>query len=127
MTGQGGSQLDLFDGLSLDTPSLQVYGIIRHHKGRANAISVGAIATHTGIGERTVRSIVKHLIEDHRVRIGSALGRPSGYYIIETLEETEQNERTLRSLAISTLRHAAVLRQVSLSDYLSGIQGELFV
>lgn len=126
MSGQGGSkQLNMFDALTMDTPCQQVLTVVSRRIGRNQAISVEEVTLITGIPGRTVRNIVKHLIEHHMVRIGSALGRPSGYFMIANKEEAEANEKTLRHLALSTLRHAAVIKQLAIKDYLSQIQGEL--
>ena len=124
-TPQGGIQLNIFDELSMDSESQFVLSLIRKRIGRARAISVADISEITEIPQRTVRDIVKQLIECHHIRIGSALGRPSGYYIIETNEEAEQNEKTLRSLGISILTRAAVLKKLSIKEYIGQIQGEL--
>jgi len=118
-------QLDIFDALSMDTESMQVFGLIRVRIGRQSAISVGDISETTGIPPRTVRTIAKSLIERHSIRIGSSLGNPPGYYIIETQEEAEQNEKTLRKLGISILVRAATLKKITVKEYMRQLQGEL--
>ena len=118
-------QLDIFDELSMDTEEQQVLGLIRVRVGREQAIMVASIAEHTAIPPRTVRDIVKGLIEKHHIRIGSSLGNPAGYYMIETMEEAEQNERTLRRLGISILTRAAMLKRLTVKEYISRIQEEL--
>lgn len=125
MDNQGGKQLDIFDKLSLDSDSQYVLHLIQGRIGRQSAISVSDISELTAIPPRTVRDIVKKLIEHHRIRIGSALGSPSGYYMIQTKEEAEQNERTLRKLGISILVRAAALRKLTIREYLNKLQGEL--
>jgi DNA-binding MarR family transcriptional regulator len=120
--GDCGEQLNLFDPLNLDSESAHVLGIIRRHEGRGNAIAVDQITEQTGIAPRQVRDIVKGLIERHRVRIGSALRPPAGYYIIKTAEEAEENEKTLRRLGISILARAAVLKGIGIEEYLKRIQ-----
>lgn len=120
-----GRQLDIFDALSMDSDSQQVLYLIRGRVGRESAISVGLISETAGIPPRTVREIVKNLIEHHRIRIGSALGQPSGYYMIATKEEAERNEYTLRKLGISILVRAATLKKLTIRDYIKQLQGEL--
>ena len=127
---QGGSrtaptQLNIFDELSMDSDSQFVFSLIQRRRGRGHAISVADISDATGIPPRVVRDIVKHLIERHAIRIGSALGNPPGYYMIETMEEAEQNEKTLRQLGISILTRAAVLKKLTVAEYMKEIQGEL--
>ena len=118
-------QLDIFDALSMDSESQHVLGLIRVRVGRSMALSVNTIAGLTSIPARTVRDIVKGLIEKHHVRIGSSLGNPPGYYMIENKEEADQNERTLRRLGLSILTRAAVLRRLTVQEYMREIQGEL--
>jgi predicted ArsR family transcriptional regulator len=118
-------QLDIFDELTMDSESQQVLGLIRVRHGRQQAITVDSIAESAGIPSRTVRDIVKHLIENHHIMIGSSLGRPAGYFMIATKEEAEQNERTLRKLGISILVHAAVLKRLSVKEYIRRLQEEI--
>ncbi|MBA7533150.1 hypothetical protein ES705_25385 [subsurface metagenome] len=120
-----GSQLDVFDALSMDSGSQHVLYLIKGRVGRKNAISVTSISESTAIPPRTVRDIVKKLIEHHMIRIGSALGQPSGYYMIATKEEAEQNEKTLRKLGISILVRAAVLKKLTIKEYMKQLQGGL--
>lgn len=127
-TAQGhtqGTQLDIFDALSMDSDSQHVLHLIRGRVGRKNAMSVSTISERTAIPPRTVRDIVKNLIEHHMIRIGSALGQPSGYYMIQTQEEAEQNEKTLRKLGISILVRAAVLKKLTIREYMKQLQGGL--
>ena len=118
-------QLDIFDELTMDSESQHVLGLIRVRKGRECSITVANISEITGIPPRTVRDIVKGLIEKHLIRIGSSLGNPPGYYMIATKEEAEQNERTLRRLGLSILTRAAVLKRLTVKEYMKRLQGEL--
>jgi len=118
-------QTNMFDALSMDTDSKVVYSIIGCRFGKQGAVSVERIADMTGIPPRTVRDIVKHLIEHHQIRIGSSLGNPPGYYMIVTKEEAEQNEQTLRKLGISILTRAAVLKRLTIKEYMGRLQEEL--
>lgn len=118
-------QMNLFDTLSMDSDSAMVLRIIGRHQGRASAITVEIISELTGIAPRQVRDIVKHLIEHHHARIGSALTRPAGYYMIATDDEAAQNELTLRRLALSILTRAAVLKNLTVQEYMRRLQCEL--
>lgn len=120
-------QMDLFDALEMDSDEISVYGIIRRHSGRDHAVSVEEISRLSGVAPRQVRDIVKGLIERHRVRIGSALKKPAGYYMIETREEAEQNELTLRRLGLSVLSRAAAIRKLTVREYMRRLQTELEV
>ena len=119
--------MDLFDALDMDSDELSVYGIIRVRAGRERAVSVEEISRLSGVAPRQVRDIVKGLIERHRVRIGSALKKPAGYYMIETREEAEQNELTLRRLGLSVLSRAAAIRKLTVREYVRQLQTELEV
>ena len=125
MKESGTEQLDIFDPLSMDSDMQHVLGLIRGRVGKASAISVAKLSSITSIPPRTVRSIVKDLIEEHYIRIGSSLGNPAGYYMIKTEEEAEQNERTLRRLGISILKRAAVLKKLTVKEYMKGLQEEM--
>ncbi len=125
MSDSSEKQLNIFDSLSMDSESQHVLSLIRVRNGRSEAISVASLTERTGIPPRTVRDIVKGLIEKHHIRIGSSLGNPPGYYMIATNEEAEQNERTLRRLGISILTRAAVLRKLTIEEYMKQLQGEL--
>ena len=120
-------QLDIFDELSMDSESQHVLGLIRGRNGRSKAISVASLTERTAIPARAVRDIVKGLIEKHHIRIGSSLGNPPGYYMIVTKEEAEQNERTLRRLGISILTRAAMLRKLTVKEYMKRLQEELLL
>jgi predicted transcriptional regulator of viral defense system len=123
--GDCSEQLNMFDGLSMDSDSLMVLGIIKRHGGKERAVSVERISAETKVAPRQVREIVKGLIEKHRVRIGSSLRSPNGYYMIQTPEEAEENEKTLRRLGISILVRAAVLRGLEIEEYLRKVQREI--
>jgi len=127
MIQPGDDQIDMFDALSMDSDSMQVLGIIKDRHGRKRAIPVADISELTGIHPRAVRDIVKRLIEHHRVRIGSSLGSPAGYYMIETMEEAEQIERTLRKLGISILVRAAAIKGLTVREYMKKLQTELAI
>jgi hypothetical protein len=82
--------------------------ILEHHRGRANALQVRHFAQLVGVDERRAQILVKHLVEDHGVLIGSAVTRPFGYYIPETPEEvravTAQLYHRIASLAVRIAR-----------------------
>jgi hypothetical protein len=120
-------QLDIFDAISMDSEMQHVLGIIRGRIGREQAITVAELSSLTGVGPREIRDIVKELIETHQVRIGSSLGNPAGYYMIATMDEAEQNERTLRRLGLSILTRAAAIRKLTVKEYLSRVQEEMLM
>ena len=85
-------------------------------RGRQNARNVDILAEMTGIHRRHIEKIVKRLIEDRGVCIGSSSGRPSGYYIIENPEEVEEVYKSLRHRGIEILKRAAKLKKISVEE-----------
>lgn len=83
-----------------------IAGIIAEARGRARAVQVKELARRTGIDERRVREIVKQLIEDHCLPIGSTSGLPGGYYMITDARELRQVRRSLVHRAVSILNRA---------------------
>lgn len=116
-----------FQFLFLDmTPDeKRVWGILQGHAGRASAITGEELAKQADLPWRWCREVMKSLIETHHCRIGSAPGRPPGYFIIETPEEAEATYETLKGQALSTLKRAAVIRKVSLRELFGQLQMEL--
>ena len=88
-----------------------IYRLLR--SGRASAISVKALEEETGFPDKMVRQIVRDLIMDRGVLIGSSVGDPPGYFIPETAEEAITATRTLRHRGIMILMRAAKLQRCS--------------
>jgi hypothetical protein len=91
--------------------------------GRGRAVPVNVIALLTNLPERRVRRIVRGLIDEHGVCIGSSTAPPAGYFLINNPEEIEAAYRRLRHRGISILARAARLRDISVVDVFG--QGEL--
>lgn len=83
-----------------------VLAIVREHRGRAAAIDMHAIASRTGITTREIQTIVKTLVEEHHLPIGTATSRPFGYFWIATNEERKKVRAHFVRRALSTLNHA---------------------
>ena len=102
-----------------------VANLIRLHQGRAEAISMSALAREAGLGTRQLQRIIKHLIEDHGEPIGSATGQPTGYYLItdepEVRAAVAQLEHRLGSLA----RRIARLRRIAPEEVFGQMRMEL--
>lgn len=96
-------QLFLFLDLTIEQSRLAV--LLR--KGRRNARTVKDLSRSTGINERRVRQLVRHLIDDHGYCIGSATAHPAGYYLIDDKDELERFVRVMRHRGISILVRAA--------------------
>lgn len=111
-------QLSLFH-TGLSSPSGQglsreedaVYGRLR--SGRNNAVSVKALEGATGMGDVEIRQIIRRLIMEHGLLIGSSVSDPPGYYIPETAEEAITATKSLRHRGIMILMRAAKLQRCS--------------
>ncbi len=100
----------------------QITEILTEASGRERAVSVAAISRSTGINERRVRQIVKHLIERHQFPIGSTTTVPSGYYIITDNEERIMVRKSLLRRAFSILKRASVYDK---AGWVGAITGQL--
>ena len=94
--------------LNLAYDEKQIAGIISNAQGRSQAVQVKEIARRSGIDDRRVREIVKQLVEDHYLPIGSTSGLPGGYYMITDAKELRQVRRSLVRRAVSILNRARV-------------------
>lgn len=90
----------------LPAEQAQVLALVRARRGRAAAIGVADLAAATGIDERRVQQVVKHLVEEHQAPIGTGTTPPHGYYWIVTDEERREVRDSLVRRAVSTLRRA---------------------
>jgi len=90
--------------------------------GRENARAVTLLAALVGVDHRRLRAVVKHLIEEHGALIGSATSSPTGYYLIDSVEEAQAVCDRLHHRGISILERRARLKK---SIYKLFGQGEL--
>lgn len=82
--------------------------------GRARAVTSRQIAQETGIEERAVRDLVKHLREARGCCIGSSSGLPAGYYILDDPAELEAFTASMRRRGISILYMVSKVTKSSL-------------
>ncbi len=89
-------------GEDLQPDERRVLELIR--SGRAGARQAREISELTGIGDVTVRSIIAHLVNAHKILIVSATSKPAGYYFPVNDEESdagaEQLVHRIRALAM---------------------------
>ncbi len=89
-------------GEDLQPEERRVLELIR--SGRAGARQAREISELTGIGDVTVRSIIAHLVNAHKILIVSATSKPAGYYFPVNDEESdagaEQLVHRIRALAM---------------------------
>ncbi len=103
----------------------KVMDLLRECRGRQFAIGKAQLSILTGIHERTVRDIIKHLIEQHGEPIGSTSGEPHGYYVICTAEEQAHAEAELRHRIIELARRLGCLKRNQPAEVLGQIVLEL--
>jgi hypothetical protein len=96
-----------------------IIGMIEDRKGKSMALPVAALTRATSIPDRRARDVVKSLVEEHRIPIGSCT---AGFYIAETEEEIQEVYHTFLSWAFSVLRRARAFKQ---SSHLDEILGQL--
>lgn len=90
-----------------------VLDAIRRHIGRENAISMHEIAWLTGRSTRDIQAIVKFLVEERSVPIGTAVSKPFGYYLIRRESELRDNYRHFVRRGVSNLKHARAYNKAS--------------
>lgn len=79
---------------------------IRKCKGRAAALSMHVIAKDTLVSARDIQAIVKALVEEKHLPIGTAFSKPFGYFWIVTDDERRAVRNSLIRRGVSTLEHA---------------------
>lgn len=94
-------------------------------RGRDNAEQVPVLAEEVGLTGRRLQAVIAHLLEAHRVPIGTAMSAPYGAYIIIDPDELGETVRLLRCRGLANLQRAACLRAMSLDRYLAEVQTEL--
>ena len=92
----------------------KVLRIVRQHVGRENAVSMHAIEQQTEIPTRDVQAIVKFLVEERGIAIGTATQRPYGYYLIRSEAELRDNYRHFVRRGVSNLKHARAYNKDSI-------------
>lgn len=114
-------QLDLLayrpDQKEMTVEQSLIHEIIKSHHGKESAISAAEIVALTGIGDRKMRDIVKTLVEDHGIPIGSC---PAGFFIAVTEKEILGVFRTYLSWAFSLLKRASAFKRNSHLDEILG-------
>jgi hypothetical protein len=91
----------------------EVLDLIRERVGRENAISMHEISRRLAIDKRDVQAIVKFLVEERSVPIGSAVQRPYGYYLIDSDDELRRNYQHFVRRGVSNLKHARAYMNAS--------------
>lgn len=93
--------------------------------GRASARQVREIARAAGIPARRVQELVRHLLHEHGIPIGTTMEAPYGNYLIDTAEDLARTVALLRKRGLSNLARAAALKRQALGRFLGEIQRSL--
>lgn len=107
---------------------LAVWSVLQTRVGRAAAIPMADLAAQVGLGTRTLQSVVKHLVEDHHLPIGSSTGGADGvhgYYRVASPDDLERTVRQLDHRIISTARRKARLVQSTAARVLGQLTMDL--
>lgn len=103
----------------------RVLTVLREHRGRQQAIGQRDLSEATGIHTRTVRDLIKHLIEEHGEPIGSASSPPAGYYLITSDVELETAQQEFKTRIVEMAKRLAQLRKNAPADVLKQLALEL--
>ena len=98
--------------------------LLKFHIGRSKAITVKYFELTLKMDERKVRSICKHLSEDHGLAIASSVRKPAGIFLVETSEEYGEYLAQEEGRALSILRRVSRHRRTRLSEYLGQLRLE---
>jgi hypothetical protein len=109
-------------GCGLSPQEYAILEELRRHVGRESALGVEAVAAFTGISGRVVQTVVKHLIEVHGYPIGSATGKPHGYYWIEDTEDLRRAKAQLAHRIIETAKRLRALDRNALADVMGQME-----
>jgi hypothetical protein len=85
---------------------INVLNQIRPRVGRDAALSMHTIAVNTKLSTRLIQAIVKFLVEEKHLPIGTAAQQPFGYFWIATMEERRIVRNHFVRRALSNLEHA---------------------
>ena len=107
----------------LDAEELAVVKALRW--GRLNARQVRDIAAEAGLPARRTQELIRRLIHDHGVPIGTAMEAPHGNFLIDSAAELEATVELLRERGISNLARAAKLKGTALRRYIADVQVSL--
>lgn len=121
------TQPDLFSSRIVELPHdhLEVYRCIEQRRGRAAGILQAELAQLTGFNTRVVRQIIKELIEDYGVLVGSG---STGFYIPVCENEVQHIVRDLCSRAMSILgRMCAIEKNPDVADLVGQLRMRLEV
>lgn len=125
MTATQQNTLDFSAAGHLNEAETAVWEVLRHHRGKEDAIKRADIVAATRIIARTVRQAIKNLIEHHHYPIGSLQIPPYGYFVIETEEEADEIAASLYGRAMSLLVRMKHIKDVTALSVSKQIEADL--
>jgi len=78
----------------------RIWGLLQGHRGAARAVTAAEIARYTGIGDAAGTDVRAVLAANLEVLPEPVAANENGYFVVETVGEAENYERTLRSRAL---------------------------
>lgn len=104
----------------------KVLNILEGRRGKARAITQGALAVALDISPRYARELVEQLILKHKIIICASYdGKRGGYYLPANQQEIDQYEAILKSHGIHILMRLAVLKKKDLAEVVAEFQTEI--
>lgn len=104
---------------------LMILTELEEHVGLEHAIGRQALADKLGIDTRMLEEQIKHLVEEHREPIGSAVGKQHGYFIIKTAGDQKAAYGHINSRIISLAKRKARIVGNTPADVLEEITKQL--
>ena len=92
-----------------DSVAQAILDIRQHHRGQAQAITVGALQQHLLVSSRRIRRAIQELVVTQRVPIASSVQAPYGFYLITTEEEARRCLHQYWSRVREVSRRAQIL------------------
>lgn len=109
----------------LNPLEITILKILEPHEGERNKISRESLVEAVNcdrplfpVGEREIRKIIKHLIQQEGFAIGSRGGKNGGYYICETPEEIKRVAKYFEGIGLCSFYTASKLLKIGMRDYM---------
>ncbi|MEM7416815.1 MAG: hypothetical protein AAF389_15015 [Gemmatimonadota bacterium] len=113
------------DFSKLDKDERAVASLLTTRRGSSRAMKVPAIAKAVGLPTRQVQHIVRSLIVDHGIPIGTSMREPYGNYLAVTSEERSAIAKLHRARAEAEMERARVFERIDREEHTRRHQTEL--
>lgn len=109
----------------LNSLEIIILKILEPHGGERNKISRKSLVEAVNfdrplfpVGDREIRKILKHLIQQEGFAIGSKGGKHGGYYMCETAEEIKKVAKYFEGIGLCSFYTASKLLKIGMRDYM---------